>query len=1555
MLHRFGFILFVAAAVALLAALTFFDMERLSDGLRSVLGLGAEGPAETQQADITEEDRRIRQVVDGISEEAVRGTLARLSSFPTRMAGTPGCAEAGRWVEAQFREIGLERVTTETFPVTVPVDRGAALTVEGSGEVIPLFGVWPNQVRTPSLPAAGVSGALIDGGQGEFRDFNGKVVAGSVVLMGFGSGPNALNARMLGAEAVIFYDDGYVTFGEASEKFLNVPANVPRFWVEREGAERLRALAEEGERRKEKGESDIRVRVTSRMDWETLPTANVTGFLPGLDEEMPLGGRVRSQRRWRDEVIVLEAYYDAISVTPGLAPGAENAAGIAALIETARALKAHGTKYSIMFLATSGHFQGLAGIHDFVFRHARKSDYFRARMEEKDRLDFKLMIGLDLSTRGDRVGSFGMGTFMNPAKATNEYLKNLLAPYAHAFEGYAAGLFPGGERYVDAVAPAKRTWKTFMPVPLALDHEAAVLAGFEGMSLVTLDDGRARADTPMDRMADADTGRLTRQTRTIAGLVLKMAGDAQFFREAQLSLRDEGHRLSGRVLYFDRNVDFAIPRVPVSGAVVTYQQPGPNSVAGVRTLIATQTDSAGRFRFDIVRNKWTNEILAYRLGEDGEVISAPDMGQDGDVTYPIKQAYGWWDNEMMEVLFRCRSISLFEIVDASYLSALDNLTILGANDAQPRMFGYRYVAGQSAREGRTTQAAVAFAPPGERVKMLMSTGLFGIKYMLVNAPQDLFDRPVTKEAISPEVLARALGTGYPADGGVITLPSYRAARDAWVVDDARMKQLARYAVQNHRLNALHEGAREALLEAEARLKRLDYEGFIGAARRGWGLETRAYPDVKDTANDTVQGIVFYFVLVLPFAFFGERLLFGFSEVRRRIAGFAGLFLAVFLILRFVHPAFKLSTSPYIIFLAFVILFMGAVAIWIVVSKFSHEMRRMKRSETGVYETDVGRSSATAAAVNLGLSNLKKRPLRTGLTAATLTLLTFTVLSFTSVQTTLRFYKLPRGNRPPYQGGMVRDRNWRGLQSSTLDYVASHFQGRALVAPRAFIIAETHGERAYVDFSVPATGKASLVNGLLGMTPEEPGVMGIDRLLLSGRWFRPGERNVCILPSDLAELVGLGPADAGRATIRMFGEDFAVIGVIDAKRLDRLKDVDDERLTPIDTTMETTGTSDWRGLSQDPRAMATMPIEAFTHLDAVNTMLLPYDFVMENGGTLRSVAITGFRDAEGRPAAGFRDDIEAFMARVSLTMFVGEGEQVTVYSSIGATSISGLGNLFIPIVIAALIVLNTMMGAVYERFREIGIYSSVGLAPNHVAALFLAEAAVFATVGAVLGYLIGQMLILILNAYGMLGGLSVNYSSLSAVSSTLIVMATVMLSTLYPAKRASDMAVPDVTRRWVFPEPDGDDWRFDFPFTLGAVEALGVYTYLARSFESFGESSIGRFVTGNVRFTAEDMRGKPEYQIDMTIWLAPYDLGISQEVRMMAVPAGEHDIYKIEVHIHRLSGDVASWQRVNRGFLNDIRKMFLVWKTSPPEAKAAFMQQGRALVSAPFVEATVDQR
>ena len=141
-------------------------------------------------------------------------------------------------------------------------------------------------------------------------------------------------------------------------------------------------------------------------------------------------------------------------------------------------------------------------------------------------------------------------------------------------------------------------------------------------------------------------------------------------------------------------------------------------------------------------------------------------------------------------------------------------------------------------------------------------------------------------------------------------------------------------------------------------------------------------------------------------------------------------------------------------------------------------------------------------------------------------------------------------------------------------------------------------------------------------------------------------------------------------------------------------------------------------------------------------------------------------------------------------------------------------------IAAFIVLNTMLGTVYERLKDIGIYAAVGLAPSHIALLFIAEACAYAVLGITLGYLGGQGTGLVLNYLDMLGGLNLNYSSLAAVFSALIVMGVVLLSTVYPARVAARTAVPDIVRRWQPEPPVGAEWEFRFPFLVSAAEAKG---------------------------------------------------------------------------------------------------------------------------------------
>lgn len=260
------------------------------------------------QEPVFEETPVSQAMVDSlITDEAINTRLTSLTSLTSRVAGYPGNRTAMEYVRSAFEGIGLEDVSVEPFRVMSPVDHGFTLTIEDgeTGETVTVYQLWPNLVRLNSFPD-GITGPLLYGQKGEFSAFNGRQVDGSIVLLDFDCRDQYLNARMLGAQAILFFNSspGAVSQHQATHKILDVPANVPRFWVEDEDAERLLKLAKTG---------TATVTIRGSMSWEDAETWNVMGWLPGLDEPIP--GSDDEPRRWKDDIIVLSAYYDAMSST----------------------------------------------------------------------------------------------------------------------------------------------------------------------------------------------------------------------------------------------------------------------------------------------------------------------------------------------------------------------------------------------------------------------------------------------------------------------------------------------------------------------------------------------------------------------------------------------------------------------------------------------------------------------------------------------------------------------------------------------------------------------------------------------------------------------------------------------------------------------------------------------------------------------------------------------------------------------------------------------------------------------------------------------------------------------------------------------------------------------------------------------------------------------------------------------------------------------------------------------------------------------------------------
>ena len=1431
-----------------------------------------------------------------VSVDRMRSTVARLSSVGSRVTGYPGAKASADFLESEFLRLGMQDVHQEAFPVTVPMDKGASLRFLESGEEIPLRCVWPNLVRTPTTP--GVRGRLIYAGDGEFSDFDGQDVSGNVVLMDFNSGGRWVNAGILGASAVVFIAPESTTSGEAEDKFAEVPVSMPRFYVDREAGERLRGLAGEG----------LEVEVKGRMDWEVREGYNVVGTFPGSDPDL------------RDQEVMLSAYYDGMSVVPSLAPAAEMACGIAGLLELGEMLRVHPPARTVLFLATSGHCQNLRGIDAYMQRHSRKKDEFKEDVIEP--VFPKLFLGLDLSSGNDGITVWDSREGMGASGFTREkhfFGVSLGRRLSKIAEIVSTKMERDPEDMFANVIASMQSDKAFAKVisgrPLPIESEYALACGTPALSLITSYDARMGVDSPLDRIEGVNFDNLRTQLVFLGGMLTQVLNDKDALDDViNLDLTDTAWAIEGRVKAFSRNA--IIPDIEMGGAVVALRSRRESKVhKGVRGDYIEVADETGKFSVTRLFREYEMEVHPFVLdSESGDIKFAPDRG--GDI-YPISARISRAITKPLLVLFRCVPTSFYETVDPRQLGRLSDIVVMDAGNSIPPHYGYFFETARPEYREEEPTIGVVFTEPGKRVKLTLSTGLFGVRFLLVNADPEGGD-----------------GAGFLTEGpAAFEQTAYKAALDMWRVDDGRIRELLSYGIENTRLTALHDKAEAHLREAEEALKERRWSGFIQNARAAQGTEARAYPDVKGTQNDVIHGVVFFMAMLIPCSFFAERLVFAFADIRKQIAGFFGFFFFVWFCLSVVHPAFSLA-NPALVLVAFLILALATFVLKLISSRFSAQMRALRTDAAVAHETDIGRGSAFYAAFVLGISNMRRRKLRTSLTLVTVLLLTFTVMSFTSLKFMLRHMRIPWTEGPFRAGAMIRDGAWKELDDSVLEYTSDEFRDIGRVVPRAWYTQAT---------KIQGGGQTVEAASVVGMVPEERLITGIDSCLSSGRWLAGNAE--CVIPDSMAGDLGLTVEDVGRSTVRVFGRELKVVGIMDSERLKGLEDLDGAPLTPVDfgvvpedvlaEQLQQGATSQRAAQQQSGRtAGSTVGIHVYKHLNPDRVVFLPYHMMREMGGTgnwwggtggLRSVAI-GFD--EGIDVGKV---VERFVSRLELTVFGSIPQEsgpseVFVFSSHGMTSVSGLGILLIPIAIAALIVLNTMMGAVYERFRDIGVYSAVGLAPSHIGMLFMAESCVYAVIGAVGGYLVAQGVGRVLFESGLLQGLSLNYSSLSAVMAMGMVMSVVMLSTLYPSKKASQMAVPDVMRRWELSDPEGDHWRFEFPFTVSSRDVRGMFSFLTTYFRAYSRYSLGEFYADGVSFREEETPEGPSYTIQMQTWLAPFDMGVSQETVLRATPTGRYGIYEIETVLDRMSGELQAWVRTNRQFLTLLRKQFLIWRT-----------------------------
>jgi cell division protein FtsX len=1566
-----------------------------------------------------------------VDSPLLRETITAMSGFGSRATGSLGYEQGAAFIEKKLQELGFE---PQSHEYELPIRRflGADLTIDGKSHPLALLA---NNAITPQAIDGILSAPVYYVGNGKLENLDGKDLRDSIVLIDFDSGRNWQQLASIGAKAAIFVGDGTspgrIFFTEKREL---TPLQFPCFWLAQTEVQQIFGRLEI-----KTFPQGIPAMLESRSVWQNQLAKNIYTLIEGTDA------------KYKNDLIILEAFFDTEEFIVGNSPGADAAVSIATLLEVAEYLAGHPQQRSVLLLATSGQAQTLAGMRDFIWSISARSKDLRDRKQqiqkalqetranlaalehltlpltkdpERDSLiakairqsldhavdevsmqlmelrlgmqteatkdlikqtanerllyrklgwaegfdqlsdaeerlfrrllpraivrntlltedlerqqralqsatdlrdkvrDYQIgaIVSLHLSGHGNGIGGFHRGWLYNLKQTVNRTAA--YSPLAAIFEE-VAGQPIGRAAYQDTLRPSHlRTWDSWLLDKPNLGGEVSALAGYLGLSLVTTGDSRAFWGSPGDTVEQVDWQYLDDQAQLATRLVMGVTGSTN---------------LSGRNLPRDGFVT-----VTARANLLLQGELFANYPAGGTTILAYQGGSmfyamvgeSGSFTIKGVADKKNvlDKLIieGYRFDEKtGKVIWAIDKKETGKDNYRLKLLRKSMQTDL--VLFNCRETTLFDLLEPRSFAYMTKMQLFdGRRDATPEHYWY------SRLDTRDSIISSIYTAPGTLLKLTLSDTVLTNKMILTNSSAE-----------------KKLGLGYPVDKyPAIPHTIHHAAKDAWTLLLPRIDNLESHGIYDEKIADLKTRGLAALQKSTDSLATYTYSTGKEAAAESLALAARVYGQIATTQKDVLFGVLFYIALFVPFAFVMERFIFNFATIYKRILGFSAILLLLIAIIYKVHPAFQLAYSPMVVILAFFIIGLSFMVTLIIFFRFEDEMILLQRRASHKRPEEISRWKAFVAAFFLGISNLRRRRLRTILTCTTLVILTFTIMSFTTIKSNRQQVRLAFAPEAPYQGLLLKKVNWQSLPPQATDILVAGMAAVSRPAPRVWL----EGRDPAIPATVPLRrGSREIeIQGLIGLSPNEAEVTGLNAILSSGRWFTGDDRLAIILEEEMAARLGV---DTGqRESVTLMGSPFTVIGTFKAEDLDKTVDLDGEPLTPVifpEEAGKEMSEEEAEALESgdDLRSFQSR----YRHIGGGQTAIIPAGTLLAAGGKLKNVAFKPDDPASiGQIAVGLTD-------RFSLAIFTGEADGVWLYNISDTLNYSGVPNIIIPLLISVLIVLNTMISSVYERKGEIAVYTSVGLAPSHVGFLFVAEAMALAVISVVIGYLVAQISAALFSATPLWAGITVNYSSLAGVAAMILVMAVVLVSVLYPARVAARIAIPDVNRTFRLPQPIDNSILATLPFLMKYQEHESIGGYVYNYLASHRDISHGLFSTGPVQVVFscstvdEIVRMVREsdtphalscLHIRANVWLAPFDFGIMQTVDIQFCPAPEgRDFLEIKITLHRQSGESAIWQRINTSFLHEIRKQLLVWRSLDNAAHDLLRESFQSVVAA----------
>jgi len=1444
-------------------------------------------------------------VVSQVDINAVSDHMRYLSSLGSRMSGYPGCEEAGEYIYDQFIKLGLSNVSKQYFDVVSLIDYGANLTlVSPINKTIKIFPLYSNGIIPVVTLSSGISGELVYAAKGLPSDIEGKKIEGNIVLMDFNSGQRWKDMAYFGAKAVIFIEPPETLRTEAEFKRLRLlPYNFPRFYIKHEDVSYLLNLL---------GSNKLEVKVHSDSGWEEVQAFNVMGFVGGSD--------------FPEKYILITTYYDSFSIVPSISPGASESFGVAALIELAQFFKNNQPKNTILFIAFGGHWQGLIGSRNFVeeliFQPGPQNIYKNIISQ------FNLQLSPDTSVVAPSFfSSFytqGDSWEIGETDAVGTIIKNTLPEIRKQLGGFELKfveeelplLFFLRANPLSYYHPFYYPWYDHEPLQYATPLPA--------ISFSTLNSFHKYLRTPIDVFHNIDPDNLIKQLKQVYCYLFVLVNSTpdDLIVGGVERIPEKPSRMGGWMMGFAGFISFTGQVVewnfstgyytPVSDALVAIlNDEYYPSIGSGGDFILYKTDEKGKFKIIGLStadgygresiDRTLRSIYAFKLDESGSIIYAPDMGRyctarTIGTTFMASVGFnpvGYMPiNDTYVTIMRCGSIVLFDVLDPYYIGQLRS-TQISINEFRSHTTPISF--GLITEYTEPYSMAVVFVSPDKPHEIIIRDPTYLVHpiAILTNASETNLD-----------------GVGYSLKVGqqiTLTATSLHYAQNLLYLNLNRVSKLQKTGVI-YDLRLLNESIYD-FERAKKSYENYNFEPFSSYSLSSWESQRNANVELRDLATSIINSVPFFGILLIPFALFAERLIVR-SQGLKRLAALLFLYVLTTIVFSFLHPGFPLAFNIWILVLGLALLTLIVPVIVLIFQNFTDLLRELRSRFLGEHELITGTTSSVLAAFTLGPENMRRRTFRTGLTLTSIIIIVFSLVLFTSL-IPLPFHRLNViQGEPLYFGIETKHSSWFELRSG-VDNMASDLKFRyenCVIAPKAWVYPAS-GKGIRDKIILVSAENYSFVRALLGLTPEEIELTHLDQALLSGRWFTSSDVWACILSKFTADTMSVKVGDA----ITISGLDFTVIGIVDGDTFSSLShDLDQEQFTPIDTTV--------------PGFAA--------HLIPSRFLIIPYDTAFEFLDRSSSNVFTAsislkFEDPEKILGEGVK-----IFNRYKLNIYLGTPQGVMFLGKGSFQTLLGWEYQIIPMAIAALTIIMQMIGSVYERKGEIFTMVTLGLAPMNVILLFMAEGCIYSILGSVFGYVLAV-------GTGRLAGVTfLNFGSNWVVMSVFTSIILVILSTVYPASRASVFATPSRIRRWEYPTmPKGREWEFSIPFVVDSDEqAIIVLSFLNEFLEAHTSPLSEVFSAQSIRYKKGRIENRNFYSIEARISLTPYDLNLNQNVALRLIQ--EEEKYLFDIHFALLSGTESDWVTHNRKFVNAIREQLLLWRDLKPKDRERYLDMGR---------------